>query len=87
VGFTLSPICPALAHPVTAFIEERCTADADAVCLTQDLYGAYRRWAALAGFTMTQNQLTFRRNLEHLGFTIDHGNKGQQVRGLRVSTV
>jgi P4 family phage/plasmid primase-like protien len=73
------------AHPVTAFIEEQCTSDADAVCLMQDLYGGYRRWAARAGFTMTQNQLTFRRNLEHLGLRIDHGNKGQQVRGLRVS--
>jgi hypothetical protein len=32
--------------------------------------------------TLIQNQLTFRRNLEHLGFHVKHGNRGRRIQGL-----
>ena len=47
-----------------------------------DLYADYKAWAEQAGFTLTQNQLSFRRNLEHLGYQASHGNRGQRVQGL-----
>jgi hypothetical protein len=45
-------------------------------------YPAYQAWANQAGFTIVQNQLSFRRNLEHLGFKAAHGNRGQKIKGL-----
>ena len=56
------------ANPLPAFLQERCVQKAEARSWIQELYTAYQAWAAQAGFTLTQNQLNFRRNLEHLGF-------------------
>jgi P4 family phage/plasmid primase-like protien len=72
------------ANPVPAFVKEACIKRPDAKCLMKDLYTAFRQWAEQAGFTMIQNQLSFRRNLEHLGFSLSHSNQGQQVRGLEL---
>jgi putative DNA primase/helicase len=72
----------AQANPLPAFIEARCVKGIDQRCWMQNLYPAYKAWAEQAGYTMTQNQLTFRRNLEHLGFNVVHRNRGQRVEGL-----
>jgi P4 family phage/plasmid primase-like protien len=72
------------ANPVPAFIQEACIKRPEAKCLMKDLYPAFRQWAERAGFTMVQNQLSFRRNLEHLGFSVGHNNQGQQVKGLKL---
>jgi putative DNA primase/helicase len=72
------------ANPVPAFIEERCVKGVSERCWMQDLYAAYTTWAQQAGYTMTQSQQSFRRNLEHLGFNSLHGNRGQRVSGLAV---
>jgi len=70
------------ANPLPAFIQERCVQEAEARCWIQDLYPAYRAWAEQAGYTLIQNQLTFKRNLEHLEFKVAHGNRGQRIQGL-----
>ena len=70
------------ANPLPAFLKERCVRRLDACSWMQKLYPAYRAWAEQAGYTLIQNQLTFRRNLEHLGFTVTHGNRGQRIQGL-----
>lgn len=70
------------ANPLPAFIHERCELDATASSWVQDLYTAYGDWAKQAGFTLVQNQLTFRRNLEHLGCGVSHGNRGERIRGI-----
>ena len=56
------------ANPLPAFLNERCVQQLGARSWIQDLYTAYSAWAAQTGYTLVQNQLTFRRNLEHLGF-------------------
>jgi putative DNA primase/helicase len=70
------------ANPLPAFIEERCVKGVSERCWMQDLYAAYTTWAQDAGYTMIQNQQSFRRNLEHLGYKCSRGNRGQRVRGL-----
>ena len=70
------------ANPLPAFLQDRCIEEAEASSWTQDLYTAYREWAEQAGYTLKQNQLSFRRNLEHLGFGVAHGNRGQRIQGL-----
>jgi putative DNA primase/helicase len=70
------------ANPLPAFLNERCVQQLEARSWMQDLYTAYGAWAAQAGFTLVQNQLTFRRNLEHLGFSVAHGNRGQRIKGV-----
>ena len=70
------------ANPLPAFLQERCVRKPEARSWIQELYAAYRAWAEHAGYTLVQNQLTFRRNLEHLGFQVSHGNHGQRVHGL-----
>jgi len=44
---------------------------------------SYVRWCQAAGITLAQQQPSFRRNLENLGFTVRHGNRGAKVVGLR----
>ena len=56
------------ANPVPAFIGECCIKKPEAKCPMKDLYPAYKKWATEAGFTMIQNQISFGRNLAHLGF-------------------
>lgn len=70
------------ANPLPAFVEERCVKSGSERCWLQDLYAAYTAWAQQAGYTLTQNQQSFRRNLEHLGFKSSRGNRGQRVNGL-----
>jgi putative DNA primase/helicase len=70
------------ANPLPAFLEERCVKGGDERCWMQELYAAYTTWAQQAGYTMIQNQQSFRRNLEHLGFNCSRGNRGQRVYGL-----
>jgi putative DNA primase/helicase len=70
------------ANPIPAFLDERCSKVPAAECWMKILYPAYKIWATDAGFTMIQNQLNFRKNLEHMGFKAEHGNKGQKVKGL-----
>ena len=72
------------ANPVPAFIQEACIKRPESKCQMKDLYAAFRQWAERAGFTMVQNQLSFRRNLEHLGLSVGHNNQGQQVKGLKL---
>jgi putative DNA primase/helicase len=72
------------ANPVPAFIQEACIRRPEAKCQMTELYPAFRQWAEQAGFTMVQNQLSFRRNLEHLGFSVGHNNQGQRVKGLKL---
>jgi putative DNA primase/helicase len=73
------------ANPVPAFIEEECIRKPDAKCSMQLLYHAYTDWAEQAGFTMVQNQLSFKRNLQNLGYGFSKTNRGQQVIGLKLA--
>lgn len=70
------------ANPLPDFVEERCVKSGSERCWLQDLYAAYTAWAQQAGYTLTQSQQSFRRNLEHLGFKSSRGNRGQRVNGL-----
>lgn len=70
------------ANPIPAFLDDKCIKKVDAECWMQGLYAAYKEWATKAGYTMTQNQLSFRRNLEHLGYEAIHGNRGQKILGI-----
>jgi putative DNA primase/helicase len=70
------------ANPLPAFLQERCVRKPEARSWIQEVHTAYRAWAERAGYTLVQNQLTFRRNLEHLGLQVSHGNRGQRVHGL-----
>jgi|tagenome__1003787_1003787.scaffolds.fasta_scaffold19439668_1 putative DNA primase/helicase len=67
------------ANPLPAFLEECCVEDPARSCLMRDFYLAYCRWAEQSGITLTQQQSKVRANLEHLGFTIKHSNKGQKI--------
>jgi P4 family phage/plasmid primase-like protien len=70
------------ANPLPAFLDEKC--ERDGSCLMADLYAAYTEWASRMGITMRQQQLTVRRNLESLGYSVVHSSKGQKVLSLRV---
>ncbi|RDV04518.1 phage/plasmid primase, P4 family [Undibacter mobilis] len=70
------------ANPIPAFVEEMCIKDADKYVWMKDLYETYKEWAEKAGYTMKQNQQSFRRNLEHLNYKAQRGNKGQKISGL-----
>jgi P4 family phage/plasmid primase-like protien len=67
------------ANPVPAFISECCVKAPGVKCLMNVLYPAYKKWATDAGFTMIQNQLSFRRNLEHLGYQRSRSTGGYQA--------
>jgi len=70
------------ANPLPAFLEECCEQQGN--CRVQDLYDAYTDWAKRMGITIAQQQQTFRRNLENLGFAVKRGNRGNRVLGLRL---
>jgi putative DNA primase/helicase len=72
------------ANPLPAFIKERCDHSPAARCLMRDLYKKYCDWARENGITLTQQQSTVRRNLDHLGYPVKHGNRGGTVHGLRL---
>jgi phage/plasmid-associated DNA primase len=69
------------ANPVPAFISECCVVKSAVKCQMRHLYPAYKAWATEAGFTMIQNQLSFRRNLEHLGYKKLRSTGGFQAIG------
>jgi hypothetical protein len=47
-------------------------------------YEAYCSWTEANGITLKQQQPTVRKNLEHMGYKITHGNKGSKCLGLRL---
>jgi P4 family phage/plasmid primase-like protien len=72
------------ANPLPAFIEENCVTNSTARCLLRAFYDEFHRWTREQGFTLTQNQMTVRRNLENLGFAVKHGNTGETIHGLKL---
>ena len=71
------------ANPVTAFLNEECKAvGPPARTLLADLYILFCDWAKAAGITRVQQRLTFKRNLEFMGFQIIRTNRGDAVLGL-----
>jgi putative DNA primase/helicase len=70
------------ANPLPAFLEERC--EREGACLVRELYEAYTAWARENGITRAQQRLSFRRNLENLGYAVGHSNRGAKVSGLRL---
>jgi putative DNA primase/helicase len=68
------------ANPLPDFIAERC--EKKGKCSAAKLYSAYSTWSQKVGMTMTMQQRSFKRNLEHLGFRAVHGRDGSEVRGL-----
>jgi P4 family phage/plasmid primase-like protien len=74
------------ANPINAFIAEGCARDPKGRTLLAALYNAFCIWTKAAGITRTQQRITFRRNLEFLGYTIIHTNQGDTVLGLVLRT-
>jgi P4 family phage/plasmid primase-like protien len=74
------------ANPLPAFIDERCELGPDHTCWMKAFYVAYCDWAEANGITLVQQQPTVRKNLEHMGYKITHGNKGSKCFGLRLKT-
>lgn len=74
------------ANPLPAFIEECCQVGSKHTCWMKDFYEAYCDWAGANGITLVQQQPTVRKNLEHMGYKITHGNKGSKCFGLRLKT-
>jgi P4 family phage/plasmid primase-like protien len=74
------------ANPLPAFIGERCELGPDHTCWMKAFYVAYCDWAEANGITLVQQQPTVRKNLEHMGYKITHGNKGSKCFGLRLKT-
>jgi putative DNA primase/helicase len=74
------------ANPLPAFIEECCDLGSEHMCWMKDFYKAYCDWADANGITLKQQQSTVRKNLEHIGYKITHGNKGSKCFGLRLKT-
>jgi P4 family phage/plasmid primase-like protien len=72
------------ANPVPAFLADRCILDSTATCWMKDLYAAYTTWSGQMGFTKIQQQPTVKRNLEQLGYTVNHRNQGDKVFGLKL---
>ena len=72
------------ANPVTAFLNEECKLDRPGRTLLAALYVAFCDWAKAAGITRVQQRLTFKRNLEFIGFQIIRTSRGEAVLGLVV---
>jgi len=72
------------ANPLPAFIEERCRRAPEALCLLDRFYREYVEWTREAGFTMTQQRGSVRKNLEHLGFKTKKTNCGRVILGLKL---
>jgi P4 family phage/plasmid primase-like protien len=72
------------ANPLPAFLADRCILDSTGTCWMKDLYAAYTTWSGQMGFTKIQQQPTVKRNLEQLGYTINHRNQGDKVFGLKL---
>lgn len=74
------------ANPLPAFIADRCEQHASGRCLLRLFYEAYANWCKAMGITMVAQQLSVRRNLEHLKFKIVRRNDGPMITGLRLKT-
>jgi putative DNA primase/helicase len=70
------------ANPLPAFVETHCIRQAGGRCLARDFYAAYANWTRDMGYTLTQNQQTVTRNLEHLRYKTMKTNKGLAIIGL-----
>lgn len=70
------------ANPVALFVDECCGKEAIGRTLFTTAYNAYTDWTKVAGITRPQQRISFRRNLEFLGFEIKHTNRGNVVLGL-----
>jgi putative DNA primase/helicase len=71
------------ANPLARFVADGCAREAGAKCLLRIFYGKYCEWAEKSGITMRQQQAVVHRNLEHMGFKVDHSNQGTMVFGLK----
>jgi phage/plasmid-associated DNA primase len=74
------------ANPVNAFIAEKCFKDPKARFRLAVIYDAFGTWAKAAGITRVQQRITFRRNLENLGYKIIHTSQGDAVLALGFRT-
>ena len=52
----------------------------------KDFYREYCDWSKEMGFTLAQQQRRVRENLEHLGYKVTHGNKGQLIHGFQLNS-
>lgn len=51
---------------------------------TSAFYRAFRQWADEAGIRNIPARNTIKRNLENLGYRVDHGNAGSTVFGIDI---
>jgi putative DNA primase/helicase len=72
------------ANPLAGFIEERGRPDLTARMPTSAFYRAFRQWADEAGIRNIPARNTIKRNLENLGYRVDHGNAGSTVFGIDI---
>ena len=74
------------ANPLPAFIADCCIRDPKVYCFMRDFYREYCDWCERQGITMKQQQATVRRNLDHLGILVKHGNRGDTIYKLRLKS-
>lgn len=72
------------ANPVVAFIEERCSATSESSVSTALLYQEYKKWTVQKGITLAKQQITFARDLEHLGYRQGRSSRGMVMHGLEL---
>ncbi len=72
------------ANPLPAFIKENCEKDASYKVPMKKFYNDYKEWAKDSGITLTQQRLTVKRNLVHMGFKEGRGGNQRFMRGLRL---
>lgn len=72
------------ANPLTAFINECCMAERDAVVSINGLYDAFKNWAMASGIRNVTARNTMKNNLEGLGYTIQRRTKGNAVYGIKL---
>ena len=75
------------ANPLMGFIDERCTEEPGASTLLETFYTDFCKWAIASGIHMGQRKAGVKRDLEHQGFTVKKGRRGQEVLGLKLSDV
>ncbi|PHS79520.1 MAG: hypothetical protein COB59_01620 [Rhodospirillaceae bacterium] len=73
------------APPLTAFINERCSSNADAFVPIKALYEALKFWAEECGIRKIPTRNTVKANLEGLGYTVQRRDAGNAVYGLELN--
>ncbi|TIM22856.1 MAG: hypothetical protein E5Y74_08200 [Mesorhizobium sp.] len=68
------------ANPVPGFIEDKCVTSGQ--CQTRLLYSAFQTWSTQMGFTLTQQQTSFKKSLQSLNYAFKTSNDGDVVIGL-----